>query len=76
MPIHSQAEVIILIRYLRQSVSCDVLGQGCALYCTAGPNAHNQIGPRPTTAYVKLCVFDNALTTHGRFPMPDQPLGH
>jgi len=27
LPIHSQVEVTIVIRYLRQSVRCDVLGQ-------------------------------------------------
>jgi len=30
-------------------------------------NGNDQIGPRPTAACVKLCMLDNALTTHGRY---------
>jgi len=35
--------------------------QPCSI---ARPNAHIQIGPRATAAYVKLSGFDNALATH------------
>jgi len=65
-PIHSHAEVTIAIRYKPQAVRCNVLGQGVQPCCTGGPNAHNQIGQRPTAACVKFNGLDNALATHGR----------
>jgi len=36
---------------------------------TAGPNAHNQTGPRVTAARVKLCRLNHSLATHGRLVM-------
>jgi len=41
---------------------------------TAGPNAHNEIGSRATTACVKLCMLDNLLATHGRLAIPFENL--
>ena len=37
---------------------------------TAGPNAHNQIGPRVTAACVLLRGLDNSLTTQGSLAIP------
>ena len=45
-------------------------GRGVQPCNTAGPNAHNQIGPWATPACVKLCWLDNSLVTYGRLAIP------
>jgi len=37
---------------------------------TAGPNAHNQIGPRTTAVCVKLCRLEKSLAAHWRLAIP------
>ena len=54
-------------RVVSQSISQPrFLGKGVQPRNTAGPIAHNQIGPRATPACVKLCGLDNSMGTYGK----------
>ena len=48
---------------------CTFYSRGVQPCNTAGPNAHDQIGPQAIAACVNLCVWDHSLATHGRLAM-------